>query len=584
MGEISIALASGDEYTADSNNNSATVSVREDEPAPVSIAIQVDNSVVGGENIDVTLVATNSSTDAKNNLMVDFQAENVSGSYLDYTNVLVSIDAAANTNTNKQVLIPTTAVPEGSTGTISVVVNRGNGYETSSATPVNVTVTPPIPDPVLTVSAGPAVDEGSGDKATFTITSDDDLGAGFIFRYQLTQIGNVLASGPTIGSPVRESKDFTPSGGKYITTFEFDIEDDANTKEITGLVTLTLLAKDGTTGDYAIPDDPSATVKVYDDEVPALSIAGSGTVTEGPNAKAQFDVTARFNVAGAILFRYQPDDGFGSFLTGTTAGNPQIGRLNFNGTDTASFTVPIYDDTVAEENGVVTAELLPENGGIFNYTVAPAPDNIGSVVVNDNDTLQTADIQMVTLQTEPMPAIGGIGIANVDYYVSVPNAVTRDLEVVYEYIYGLSSSQQSGGGTSPGFDPNTASNWTRGVVTIQAGDTTGQFTIPVQTFFGTNVTVRLVDGANYNLGNPSMQNLPAQTATAADPLVSIDVVGDRRILEIPDVVYLRDDNGNLMLDPQTGAVMVDTNHTKFKTKFVVSANPSRQVVVQFQLM
>ena len=577
-GEISIALASGDEYTADPNNNSATVSVREDETSDISVAIEVSNSVVGGEDIDATLVATNTSGLDVNGLMVDFQVENVTGTYLNYTNAMVTIDATSGV-TRKQVLIPTTAVPEGSTGTISLVVNRGNGYETASITPVNVTVTPPIPVPVLTVSAGPAVDEGStnaqGDliKATFTISSTEDLGTGFKFNYQVSQTGDFLTSSTTLDTLIPATEDFTQDGSDYTTTLEFDIEDDSN-KEQTGLVTVTLLASDGTTGNYTLPATPSASVTVYDDEVPALEIAGSGAVTEGPNAKAQFDVTARFNVAGAILFRYQPDDGFGSFLTGNIAGNPQIGRLNFNGTDTASFTVPIYDDAVAEENGTVTAELLNENGGIFNYTVAPAPDNIGSVAVSDNDALPSGVIQSVTLHTEPIPSISQIGIANVDYYVSVANAVTKDLEVVYEYIYGLSSNPISGGGTSPGFDPATDSNWTRGTVTILAGDTTGQFTIPVQTFFGTNITVRLVDGANYNPGNPSQQNLPTQTATATDPLVSIDVVGDRRILEIPDVVYLRDQDGNLIRDPQTGAVMIDTSHTKFKAKFVVSAIPS----------
>ena len=159
-GEISIALASGDEYTADPNNNSATVSVREDETSDISVAIEVSNSVVGGEDIDATLVATNTSGLDVNGLMVDFQVENVTGTYLNYTNAMVTIDATSGV-TRKQVLIPTTAVPEGSTGTISLVVNRGNGYETASITPVNVTVTPPIPVPVLTVSAGPAVDEGS---------------------------------------------------------------------------------------------------------------------------------------------------------------------------------------------------------------------------------------------------------------------------------------------------------------------------------------------------------------------------------------------------------------------------------------
>ena len=57
--------------------------------------------------------------------------------------------------------------------------------------------------------------------------------------------------------------------------------------------------------------------------------------------------------------------------------------------------------------------------------------------------------------------------------------------------------------------------------------------------------------ANYNLGTPSQQNLPAQTLTNTNPLVSIEVVGDQRILESPDTV----------------------GGTTFKTKFRVSANP-----------
>ena len=445
------------------------------------------------------------------------------------------------------------------------------GQNTTGTVTITDDDTPSVPR--LTVSAGSNVDEGSGNKAIFTISSDHNLGTDFKFRYQLSQTGNVLSDGRTLDTSILATEDFILSDRKYVTTIELAIDDD-NTKEHTGTVTLTLLAKAADTGDYTLSETSSATILVYDDEVPALSIAGFGIITERPNAKAQFDVTAQFNIAGAILFRYQPDDGVSDFLTGTTAGNPQIGRLNFNGTKSASFKVPIYDDNVAEENGIVTAELLNETGGIFNYTVAPAPANIGSVIVNDNDALPSGEIQSVTLETEPTPSFSQIGIANVDYYVGVPNTVTKDLEVVYEYIYGLTSSQQSGGGTTPGFDPNTASNWTRGTVTILAGDTTGQFTIPVQTFFGTNITVRLVDGANYDLGTPSQQNIAPQTATDTNPLVSIDVVGDRRILEKPDVVYLRDQAGKLIRDSRTGAIMVDTSHTKFKTKFVVSATPS----------
>ena len=429
----------------------------------------------------------------------------------------------------------------------------------------------------MEVAAVADVDEGSANKPTFTISSDDNLGTGFIFRYQITQSGNVLTSSTSVGTSIQETKDFTESNGRYVTSIALDIVDD-NDDEVTGAITLTLLdAVRGTTGNYIVSTTkPSAIVRVYDDEVPALEISGLGTVTEGPNAKARFDVTSRFSIASSILFRYLPDDGVGSFLNAGIAGTPQIGRLDFNGTQSASLEVPIYDDAIAEENGEVSVELLGETGGIFNYTVDLAPANKASVTVSDNDMLQPSEIQSVTLQTEPIPTFNDVGVANVEYYVSVGTAVSKDLEVVYEYIYGLVGDQQSGG-TSPGFDPNTASNWTRGTVTILAGDTIGEFIVPVQTFFGSNITVRLVDGANYDLGEPHMQNLPTEMASDMNPLVSIDVVGERRILEIPDVVYQRDRDGNLIRDPQTGAVMVDTSHTKFQTKFVVSATPAPKI-------
>ena len=232
------------------------------------------------------------------------------------------------------------------------------------------------PEPaVLEVAAVADVDEGSANKPTFTISSDDDLGTGFIFRYQITQSGNVLTSSTYCrNSPIELTKDFTESNGRYVTSIALDIVDD-NDDEVTGAITLTLLdAVRGTTGNYIVSTTkPSAIVRVYDDEVPALEISGLGTVTEGPNAKARFDVTSRFSIASSILFRYLPDDGVGSFLNAGIAGNPQIGRLDFNGTQSASLEVPIYDDAIAEENGEVSVELLGETGGIFNYTVGLAP-------------------------------------------------------------------------------------------------------------------------------------------------------------------------------------------------------------------
>ena len=132
----------------------------------------------------------------------------------------------------------------------------------------------------------------------------------------------------------------------------------------------------------------------------------------------------------------------------------------------------------------------------------------------------------------------------------VDSEVPNDLEVVYEYTYGFAGVTQNTGVTTPGIDPNNSHQWTKGTTIIRAGETTSRFTITMQTFFGNNITVRLVDGSNYNLGSPSKQNLPTQTLTAANPLVSIEVVGDRRIIE-----------------------QADAGGSTFKTKFRVQVNP-----------
>ena len=384
-----------------------------------------------------------------------------------------------------------------------------------------------------------------------------------------------MTAATTLRTPLIAVKTFTASGGKYITTLEFEIDDD-EVKEEVGSITVYLLTKTDNTGSYRIPASPSASVNVYDDEVPALSIAGVGNATEGPNAVATFAISSPYELTKSILFRYRPDDGISNFLTGTTAGNPQIGRLDFNASTTAMLEVPIYDDNITEEIGKVSVELLGEGNGIFHYTVAPAPANKATVTVHDNDAPALNDIKSVSLHTEPMTPISSqLGIAQVDYYVKADSAVTKDLEITYEYIYGFAGLSQNSGQTTPGFNADDSDQWTRGIATIRAGDTTGRFTITMQTFFGNNITVRLVNGGNYNLGTPSQQNLPAQTLTTSNPLVSIDVVGDRRILEQPDLVYKRDPiTGNLVRDPVTGAVMVDTTHTNFKSKFIVSANPA----------
>ena len=133
-------------------------------------------------------------------------------------------------------------------GSITVTIEPSSDYQIGSPASAVIKI---IDDetPELTVTAGSAVTEGAetagvADKAVFTISSDTDLGPDFNFRYSVDQDGNVLTAATTL--PELRSlaeKTFTASGGKYITTLEFEIDDD-EVKEEVGSITLILVNKD----------------------------------------------------------------------------------------------------------------------------------------------------------------------------------------------------------------------------------------------------------------------------------------------------------------------------------------------------
>ena len=408
----------------DQPSEGVSVSILDDDLPTVSIS--APDSALEGEPIEVTVESSFIAL-APDAITVNLTAENTTGTY--FKSLSDARDDLAGNQVeisgNSATTIATIKTQDNSVlsadGSITVTIEPSSDYQIGSPASAVIKI---IDDetPELTISAGPTVQEGAetggvADKAVFTISSDTDLGPDFNFRYSVDQTGNVLTSATTLRTPLIAVKTFTPSGGKYITTLEFEIDDD-EVKEEVGSITLYLLTKTDNTGSYRISAAPSASINVYDDEVPALSIAGVGNATEGPNAVATFAISSPYELTKSILFRYRPDDGISNFLAGTTAGNPQIGRLDFKDSTTAMLEVPIYDDNITEDNGKVSVELLGEPGGIFNYTVAPAPANKAEVSVNDNDTPDLSDIKSVSLHTEPMTPISSqLGVAQVDYYV-----------------------------------------------------------------------------------------------------------------------------------------------------------------------
>ena len=120
--------------------------------------------------------------------------------------------------------------------------------------------------------------------------------------------------------------------------------------------------------------------------MPVLSIADGSAVAEGSGAKATFTITSVVDVTERLRVRYLPDDGIGNFLIGDIAESDQIAFLDFNGGKTATLTLDIADDEVAEEAGIVTVTLLADDASPINYSVV-ASGSTGSVAVTDDDML-----------------------------------------------------------------------------------------------------------------------------------------------------------------------------------------------------
>ena len=407
--------------------------------------------------------------------------------------------------------------------------------------------------PELTIAAVNAeVVEADLAKASFTITATEQPPANFEFRYQVEQEGDFLATTPAVPAvPQRNnSLTFTASGAVYTTTFEdFAIEND-EIGEATGSVTVKLLAKDVSSGDYTLGQDVMATVSILDDDAPELSIANGTAVVEGTDTNASFEVTSKVNVTEMLRVLYVPNDGAGDFLGKNMdgeniAGNDQVAMLNFNGGTTATLLVKIDDDEVVEEDGFIQVMLITDDADPINYTVSGAteagkPDNLGSVAVSDDDSLATSPT--ITLASEYLPT----GATTATYYVVADSAPAKALEIVLEFNYAhVDNSIQGSPVTTYAF-----TEWSKANVKISAGETFGTFkqittfpiritttTPPFVSFVQAPLTVRLVDGTNYNLGNPNTSGLPTMTATATNPLITISRIGDQNVVESSELKF-----------------------------------------------
>ena len=245
---------------------------------------------------------------------------------------------------------------------VTAALAAGTGYRVAAAPADTATVTVADNDgPDVSIASAGGVTEG--EPAVFTLTRSgltDDA---------LTVNVSVSQRGEALGAPVPTTATFAANGA----TAELSVPtvDDAVDEE-DAVVTAALAA--GTGYDLAAAPGDRATVTVADNDLPEISIASAGGVTEGE--PAVFTLTRSGVTTDALTVNVSVSQ------RGEALGTPVPPTATFapNGA-TAELSVPTVDDEVDEEDTVVTATLAAGPG----YDLAGAPGDSATVTVADND-------------------------------------------------------------------------------------------------------------------------------------------------------------------------------------------------------
>ena len=278
---------------------------------------------------------------------------------------------------------------------------------------------PPPPTPEVSIAAGADITEGS--PATFTLTANPAPTQSLNVSVSPSQSGNFGA-----GSAAK-TVTVTTSGTATVT---FSTTND-NIDEPDGSVTASV---DSGTGYTVSSSTGSATLTVTDDDVPELSIASDGNVTEG--SAASFTITAS-PTPHTWLTANVDITATGSY--GVTTGAQTV-TIPTSGSK--SFTVSTSSDTTDEPDGSVTAALstgtrytVSSSAGTATATVSddddppPPPDPVVSITAGGDVTEGSDASFTVTITPEPSANIG-VAITLAESGDVRPASEQRDVGVV----------------------------------------------------------------------------------------------------------------------------------------------------------
>ena len=319
---------------------------------------------------------------------------------------------------------------------------------------VTVTITPDTADPITyKVATAP------NNTASVTVFDDDTLPIVSIVtdsgsvaesagtaQFKLTATGLSVDNTPLLinATPAEDTGDFltntiadTPidysvifsdpdHDDTYTGTFPVTLDNDG-VGEVTGDIKLTLNAKPTT---YQIGSTAEGTITILDDEAPEVTISANyPTITEAANTEAIFTVSAQVSPTNTYTLYYNvsvsTEQNAGDFILATNLGD-KFKVIDLTGGKTDTINVDIENDDLAENASAVFIRLLPERGGIQNYTVdSSLPSNGVQTILTDDESLPALTIANTTSATAE-------NAGEVDFTLSTTADPGPSLEVRYQ--------------------------------------------------------------------------------------------------------------------------------------------------------
>ena len=288
--------------------------------------------------------------------------------------------------------------------------------------------------PTLTISDVTTPVAESAGSVNFVVEAPDAIS--LTVRYQASEVdgGNFLDTATDQDDPKETA---TPlmfaqadgSTGPFVANLPVSFHDD-EVGENTGQIKVTLLNEVGGPTNYRVNTDGTqdATVTIWDDDAPVLSIGDVTDTTVESDTKILFPLTALVSPGKSIDVIYQVTESTtnsGDFIANSIENpvSPLEQAVDFSdGSKTKNLEIPIESDTTPERASTVTVTLSPDsvNLATADYNLAN-PNNPAMATVTDDD------LPVVSIESK-FTRVSDTGY--VDYIVSAAALDSEGLDVV----------------------------------------------------------------------------------------------------------------------------------------------------------